>query len=583
MAFDGIMVRALRHELGTHLQDARVTKIQQTDSTELLFTFRTAAGSERLLLSANASLPLVYLTEDTKPAPDQAPAFCMLLRKHLSGARLKDVTQPGTERILRFSFEHPDEYGDICTHYVIAELMGKHSNIIFTDDSLRILDAVRRVPSSISSVRTVLPGERYFIPETQEKREPLDETYEGFLGALMPNDRLAEAIADHYTGFSKSAASELLLSQGLSGDTYVSALDPSEKERFARVFLSYVDDLRENRYHPVLALDPSGSAAAFSAMPLPGFAGKPGCTVVPYPSVSALLEAYYKDKNLKTGIRKHSQELRKTAETLLERAVRKLDLQTKQLKDTEKRDRIRHQGELLQAYSYQLPVGETSVSVTDWETGEEVRIATDPDLSIRDNANRYFDRYGKLKRTHAALTQQLVSTKEEVDELRQILHSLEIAENTEDLQEIRKEMQEAGFLKAPSARSRRSGAVRSQPYHYLSSDGFDIYIGKNNLQNDELTFRMAAPGDIWMHAKNAPGSHVIIRTGNREVPDRTYEEGAALAAYYSSLRENDKAEIDYVRKKEVKRTPGGKPGFVIYHTNYSMMAVPDIRGIRRIP
>ena len=581
MALDGIMVRALAYELNTRLADARVAKIQQTDSTELMITFRTASGNERLLLSANASLPLAYLTNEAKPAPEKAPAFSMLLRKHLSGARFLSAAQPGTERILRLSFEHPDEYGDLCTQYLIVELMGKHSNIIFTDDALRILDAIRRVPNSISSVRTVLPGDRYFIPETQEKREPMDETREGFLAALEPSDRLTNAVSDHYTGFSKSAVSEMLYSSGLSDDSYVSSLSYEEKEQFADIFIQYTDELKADRYQPSLALSPDGSAKAFSAMPLPSFLDMPGCTVAAYDSVSELLEIYYRDRNLRTGIRKRSQELRKTAEILLDRTSRKLDLQTKQLKDTEKREKIRHQGELLQAYAYQLPVGETSVQVTDWESGEEIVIATDPDLSIHDNANRYFERYNKLKRTFSALTEQVITTREELEELRDVLHALEIAENEDDLQEIRREMQEAGFLKSSSSKAKRSSS-RSRPYHYQSSDGFDIFVGKNNLQNDEISFHMAAPGDIWMHAKNAPGSHVIIRTSNREVPDRTYEEGAALAAYYSALRENDKAEVDYVRKKELRRTPGGKPGFVIYHTNYSMIAVPDIRGIRRI-
>ena len=583
MAFDGIMVRALSAELSVRLRDARVTRIQQTEASELLMTFRTLSGTERLLLSANASLPLVYLTGDTKPAPDRAPAFSMLLRKHLTGARFSGVTQPGTERILRISFEHPDEYGDLCTHYLIVELMGKHSNIIFTDDTLRILDSIRRVPGTMSSVRTVLPGDRYVIPEVQEKKEPLDETREGFLRDLLPTDRLTEAVSNRYTGFSKSAASEMLFGTGLSEDRYVSSLTPDEKERFADVFTAYLCALREDRYAPSLALNAHGEPQAFSAMPLPSFEASPEFTVLSFTSVSELLERYYRDKNLMTGMKKRSQELRKTVETLLERALRKQDLQTRQLQDTEKRERVRHLGELLQAYSYELPVGLEKVSVTDWETGETVEIPTDPDLSIRDNANRYFDRYGKLKRTNQALTEQLIATQEEVSEYRSLLNSLSIAENEDDLSEIRREMQEQGILKAQAEKKgKKTANARSVPYHYRSSDGFDIYVGKNNFQNDELSFKLAEPKDVWMHAKNAPGSHVIIRAGNREVPDRTYEEAAALAAYYSSLRDSDKAEVDYTFKKELRRTPGGKPGFVIYHTNYSMVAVPDIRGIERI-
>ena len=580
MAFDGIMVHAVTEELSRTLLNARINKIAQPEPEELLFTLKTENGLQKMLISANASLPLIYLTEENKVSPQTAPGFCMLLRKHLNSARITGIYQPGLERVLRFSIEHIDEMGDLREKRLYVEIMGKYSNIIFTDENDRIIDAIKRVPPSVSSVRTVLPGGTYFIPETQGKKDGTKETLEGFLSGLDPKDRLGDALFRHYTGFSMPSVTEFLEKYHLDGDRFVSALSDEERLYFGKAFLEFTSDIMNCPAAPEIAYDLEGLPVAFSAVPLLSYKKSPEkYRVEAFSSPSVLLTTYFSGRNIVNNMRQRSQDMRKIAETLMDRAVKKQDLQLKQYKDTEKMDKLRLQGELLQAYSYSLPVGEKSVWVLNYYDNTEMEIPTDPDLSIADNAKRCFDKYTKLKRTKVALDKLLPETAAEIDHLSTILLAIEQARDIDALSEIREEMAEAGYIRK-SGDKKKQGKIKSRPYHYISSDGFHIYVGKNNFQNDALTFRFAENHDIFMHAKNAPGSHVIIKTEGREIPDRTYEEAGALAAYYSSLRGNPKAEIDYVEKKQVKKPAAGKPGFVVYYTNYSLIAAPDIGGIR---
>lgn len=583
MAFDGILVRALRNELDRELQDARINKIAQPEPEELIITFKTRNGLKKVLISANASLPLIYLTEDNKQSPATAPGFCMLLRKHLNSARLLSVTQPGLERVIVFTIEHLDEMGDLKLKYLNIELMGKYSNIIFTDDRGVILDAIRHVPPSVSSVRTVLPGQPYFIPDTQNKINPESVTKEQFLEILDDKDRLSDVFFRHFTGFSGPAVQEILYHEDLDPDRYVSELSPDEKTDLADCFIRIVNELLNSPLTAEIAYENGLGPVQYSAVPLDSYRGnEEEYTVKTFDSPSLMLKTYFSERNITTNMRQKSQDMRKVAETLLSRAVKKLDLQKKQMKDTEKRETYRLYGELLNAYSYQLPVGEKTVSVLNYYDNTELKIPTDPDLSIADNAKRYFDKYTKQKRTYQALEELIPQTESEIEHLSSIVLAIDIARDNEDLQQIREEMADAGFIKRQVGKNGRKIKSASKPWHYISSDGYDIYVGRNNLQNDMLTFKFADGNDIWMHAKKAPGSHVIIRTRNEEIPDRTYEEAGALAVYYSTVRDNPKAEVDYIEKKHVKKPNGGAPGFVVYYTNYSLMASPDISALRQV-
>lgn len=598
MAFDGITVAGLCRELQDSLTGGRVYKIAQTDKNELVLTIRPSAerggGQVRLYLSADPSLPLVYLTRVSRQAPLQAPAFCMLLRKHLQNARIISIGQPGLERIIRIAFEHRNEMGDLCTHVLVAEIMGKHSNIIFLNDEDTIVDSIRHVSSLVSSVREVLPGRPYFIPDTQAKKDPLSETREGFFQVLNGGHmEVAKLLVRSYTGFSPVAAQEAVHLAGLSQDRSAALLPDSEKEALWQSFESLISRIREGDFSPTMYCRRNENGAPgipvdFSLIPLTHYGD---CVEVPYETPSALLEDFYARKNLYTRIRQRSADLRHIVQTILERDVHKYDLQCRQIRDTEKRDKFKIYGELLNAYGYSIPAGAESCELDNYYTGEKVRIPLDPTLTAQQNAQKYFDRYARMKRTHEALTRLTVQVRAEIDHLRSIQNALEFSTTDADLSQIRREMEESGYLRRKytggknEPKKGRARAPQSRPLHYISSDGFDIYVGKNNTQNDEITFRIADGRDIWFHANDMPGSHVLLRTGGKtmdEIPDRAFEEAAALAAYYSSGRSQGKVEIDYLERRNVKKPSGAAPGFVVYYTNYSILARTDITGLREV-
>ena len=598
MAFDGITVAGLCRELQETLTGGRIYKIAQTDRNELVLTIRPAAdrggGQLRLYLCSDPSLPLVYLTRTSRQAPLQAPAFCMLLRKHLQNGRILSVEQPGLERVLRITVEHRNEMGDLCTHVLVVEIMGKHSNIIFLDDSDTIVDSIRHISSMVSSVREVLPGRPWFIPDTQSKKDPLTETREGFLSVLEGgHTETPKLLVRSYTGFSTVIAQELCDRADLSQDRSTALLTAEEKEALWTRFEDLIRTVRSGSFAPAMYCRKgeganAGAPVEFSLIPLSHYAD---CTEVPYDSPSALLEDFYARKNLYTRIRQRSADLRHIVQTILERDVHKYDLQCRQIRDTEKKDKYRLYGELLNAYGYSIPPGEKSCEVDNYYTGEKMTIPLDPALTPQQNAKKYFDRYARMKRTSEALTSLTEQVKAEIDHLRSIQNALEFSTTDSDLSQIRQEMEESGYLRRKYAgqnsgrKMNRSRPPQSRPLHYISSDGYDIYVGKNNLQNEEITFRMADSRDIWFHANDMPGSHVLLRAGGKtidEIPDRAFEEAASLAAWYSSGRDHDKVEIDYLERKNVKKPSGAAPGFVVYYTNYSILAKTDISALKEV-
>jgi predicted ribosome quality control (RQC) complex YloA/Tae2 family protein len=578
MAFDGITIACMAHELNTTLCGGRISKIAQPEPDELLLTVKSASGNYRLLLSASASLPLVYLTENNKPSPMTAPNFCMLLRKHISGGRILSITQPSLERILRFEIEHLDEMGDLCRKYLIVEIMGKHSNIIFCSDQEQIIDSIKHVSSQMSSVREVLPGRPYFIPVTQEKSDPLSIRETEFVALIQGKAAgLSKALYTSLTGLSPIAAEEICHLASLDSGRSANSYDEEELIHLYRTFVRYLEPVRTGAYTPAIYYD-GKNPVEFSCIPLSVY---DHYRKESYDSVSAVLEHYYAEKNTLTRIRQKSTDLRRIVQTALERNVKKYDLQTRQLKDTEKREKYRIYGELINTYGYGVEPGSKSFEALNYYTGEQVAIPLDPQIPVQENAKKYFERYGKLKRTFEAVTKLLEETDAEIQHLRSIQTALDMALQEEDLVQIKEELMESGYIRKRTPGSKRP-KITSRPFHYLSSDGFHIYVGKNNLQNDELTFQFAKGNDWWFHAKGVPGSHVVVQTGGEELPDRTFEEAAKLAAYYSSSRDAEKVEIDYVEKKHVKKPGGSKPGFVVYYTNYSMMIDPDISNIQQI-
>lgn len=574
MAFDGVTIAGITKELNDSLLGGRIYKIAQPENDELLLTIKVNSGQKRLFISAGASLPLIYLTENNKPSPLTAPGFCMLLRKHIQNGRILQISQPGLERIVRIKIEHLNELGDLCTKNLIVEIMGKHSNIIFTDDKDIIIDSIKHISGMVSSVREVLPGRSYFIPQTQNKQNPLVAEKNTFCHDIRStNYPVHKALYSTYTGLSPVFAQELCFRAGLDGDIPVASLSGEDTGKLYEVFHRAMKDIQTGAFAPNTAYA-HGAPAEFSVLPLTMYpdSERENCT-----SVSAMLEQYYARKNAVTRIRQKSADLRRIVQTALERNIKKYDLQLQQIKDTEKRDKFRVYGELLNTYGYQASPGDKSLTARNYYTDEDITIPLDPVLTPLENAKRYFEKYNKMKRTYEALSALTLEVKEEIQHLESISTALDIAVGEEDLVQIREELVENGYIRRKNGDKKTK--ITSRPFHYLSSDGYHIYVGKNNFQNDELTFRFASGNDWWFHAKGLPGSHVIVKTGGNALPDRTFEEAAKLAAYYSKARGQDKAEIDYTEKKNVKKPNGGKPGFVIYHTNYSMIIDSDISGL----
>lgn len=642
MAFDGITIAAIRKELADTLINGRISKIAQPEPDELLLTIKTPEGQYKLVLSANPSLPLAYLTDEGKVSPMTAPGFCMLLRKHIQNGRILSITQPDFERILVFEIEHLNELGDLCRKLLIVELMGKYSNIIFATPEedinessgsksatgIKIIDSIKRISAAISSVREVLPGKDYFIPSAEGKVSPLTASRDDFFArVLCKHEACHKALLSSYNGVSPMIAHEIchmtegILANALAiantckeNDTFLASVEltdisskmasdltDEEKDAFYNAFCSVFDNVRAESFSPVIYYE-NNVPKEYSCVAISSYEKRmttaasdtdsstndkvSGNTsglenhATTYTSACALIRDYYSQKEKHSRSRQKSADLRKIVTTILERDIKKYDLQCRQIKDTEKMETYRIYGELLQTYGYSIEPGAKSATVDNYYTNEPITIPLDETKTPLENARRYFDKYGKCKRTKEALTELIIQVKDEITHLESILTALDIAEKEEDLNQIKEEMMEYGYIRRKGGKQKQRFV--SKPFHYISSDGFDIYVGKNNYQNDELTFKFATGNDWWFHAKGMAGSHVILKNDGHEIPDSTFEEAGRLAAHYSKGRGQEKVEIDYTPKKNIKKTPGGKPGFVIYHTNYSLNIDSDITGIELV-
>jgi hypothetical protein len=576
MALDGIVIAALVKELRDTLLGGHIQKIAMPEKNELLLTVKNHAAQHRLLISCEASLPLLYLQAENKPSPLTAPGFAMLLRKHIGSGKITAVEQLGLERIVRIETTQLNELGDIAPRALYTELMGKYSNIIFTDENDVILDSMRRVPASVSSLREVLPGRPYFVPEKLQKTNPLELSETNFTAALtaqgsLPLDR---ALSSAFSGISSLIAQEVLFRTSLEPREVFGGLSAEKRNALYSVFSSLMEAVRTERFEPVMYLRDE-VPVEFSALPLETLKAE-GLEARRYTSVSELLYSYYALRAESSRMRQKSSDLRRLVQNHLERSQRKRILQEKQLADSQKKEKYRIYGDLLNSYAYQIPTGaDHYVAENFYDENRPLRIPLDKNLSPAENAKKYFDRYAKLKRTELAVGAELEKTVQEEAHLASVLTALELATEESDLAEIREELAAFQYVKRQrTQKGKRPQKIQSHPLHFRSSDGFDIFVGKNNYQNEELTFKVASGSDWWFHAKGMPGSHVIVKANGQELPDRCFEEAAALAAYYSKGRDQDKVEIDYLQRRNVKKVNGAPPGFVIYHSNWSMMAKP---------
>lgn len=574
MALDGIVIANVVNELTPLLVNGRINKIAQPENDELILTIKNNKEQYRLLMSANASLPLLYVTDSNKPAPLTAPGFCMLLRKHINNGKIISISQSGLERMVDFEIEHLNEMGDTCRKHLIIELMGKHSNIIFCDNDNKIIDSIKHISAQVSSVREVLPGRTYFIPETLHKCNPLSISYEDFDENVYGKScEIQKALYSSLTGISPCVATEICHLASIAPDRHTTSLSDNEKIHLFNIFSGVISDIKEHVFNPCIVYN-KNRPVEFASIPLTNYEEYELKT---YDSICTVLSEFYSQKDTFSRIHQKSADLRKIVSTLLSRDRKKLELMEKQLEDTKKRENFRIYGELINTYGYNIPEKSRSFTALNYYTNEEITIPLDENLTPRENSVKYFDKYNKLKRTFEATTSLIKEVSEEIDHLESISTALDIAVNESDLAQIKDELCSYGYIKRKVTNKKERFA--SKPFHYISSDGYHMYVGKNNYQNEDLTFKLAVGNDWWFHIKGLPGSHVIVKSGNDELPDSTFEEAAALAAHYSKAKDQEKAEVDYTQKKNIKKPGASKPGFVIYHTNYSMNISPDISNL----
>ena len=573
MAFDGIVISNLSYELNTNLVGGRISKISMPEENELIFTVKNNAKTYRILISASASLPLVYLTDVNKPAPKVAPAFLMLLRKYIGTAKITDIFQMGLERILCFKLEHLNELGDLSHKCMYVEIMGKHSNIIFTDENNKIIDSIKRISANMSSLREVLPGREYFLPDELKKKDLLNTELEEFTEILKSKEyALSKSIYMNFAGISPLIAEEIVLRASLSSQAPSTSLSELEYTHLFHTIKNLLDDINAHNFSPNIVYRKE-EALEFSSVELFSYNSEE-YKKYSYDSVSKMLYDFYSSREAFVLNRQKSSDLRRIVNTALERASKKYDLQEKQLQDADKKDIYRVYGDLLNTYGYSLKGGESSFTTENfYDDNKEITIPLDKNKSAKENAKKYYDKYAKLSRTTKALSEEIVNTKNDIEHLLSIQTALDVSSDDESLSQIRQELVDFGYIKKHSSGKQKKST--SHPYHYISTDGYDIYVGKNNYQNEELTFKVATGNDWWFHAKGIPGSHVILKSNNEEdLPDRVYEEAAALAAFYSKAKDSEKVEVDYIQKKNIKKVAGAAPGFVIYHSNWSMVATP---------
>lgn len=576
MAFDAGMLFAVLSEISEQLGEggARVDKIYQPANDEITVSLRLGRETKRLLINAGTSSPRVALSDATRENPIAAPMFCMLLRKHLSGARMIAATQMGYERCARFTFSGYDEMGYATTKHLVAEVMGKYSNLMLLDAGDRILAALRTVDFSTSRVRQVLPGMIYELPPKQDKLCPIGAERTELIRRLAayPGELSCERfLCATYLGTATQVAREIVYRATGRTDTLCRDVDP---ERLWEVFSRWFDDLRQGRYSPTLVLDADGTPRDFAYAEMTYWGGDH--RLVACASFAELLDRFFAERDRIERIRQRASDLLRLLANAEARLTRKLEAQTAELADSMRGEEHRRSGELLLSSIYLVRRGDAAAFLPDYnqDPPETVRVELDTRLSPAENAERYFKLYRKAKNAREALGEQIARSRSELSYLASVSSFLERAETEQDLLDLRDELYHAGYASRMKSYSPQSKRKPSKPLEAMTPGGYRLLIGRNNLQNDQLTFRTAEKGDLWFHAKGVPGSHVLLLCAGEEPSAEDYTYAASLAAGYSAAASGDQVPVDYTRVKNVRKPSGARPGYVIYKTNYSAYVTP---------
>ena len=588
MPLDAICLGAVTNELNTVLTGCRIEKVYQPDRDEIVIQTRGQGGARRLLVSIAAGTPRVHFIETARENPAVPPMFCMLLRKHVQGAKIAAVTQPAVERMLSIELDTTDEMGVACKKHLICELMGKHSNVVLCGEDNRIIDAMRRVDGDLSGKRQVLPGLFYRMPPAQDKHDPFAVSGVGLAAAAAQADgeqTLDRFLLNTLLGFSPLLCRELAFRA--TGDTAkpLGTLSDEERNRLAKVYDDFLAYIEEKRWKPFLLTKSEDSAVFdFTFLPVTQYEGL--MNVTQYESFSSLLAAFFEKKGRVERMTRRSSDLHKAVVNARDRLARKLSAQKKELAGAHDREKYKRTGELITANLYQLEKGMNKAKVIDYYNKDcpEVEISLDVRLTPQQNAQKYFKLYTKSKTAEEVLTEQIRQGSIELDYLESVLVQLSEAETERDLAQLREELTLSGVLSAKQTRNKkgRQKPVQAKPFHYRTTDGFDIFAGKNNLQNDLLTLKIAFKSDIWFHTQKIHGSHVILVTDGREPTEQAMTEAAMVAAYHSKARSSSMVPVDYTQVRQVKKPAGAKPGMVIYHVYQTAYVTPDETVIEKL-
>ncbi|WP_410768166.1 NFACT family protein [Fontibacillus sp. BL9] len=581
MALDGIVTHAIVHELQA-VVGARINKIHQPSSNDIIIQLRSSGGNRRLLLSANPTYPRVQFTEQSFPNPLEAPMFCMLLRKHCESGIIESVTQVGMERIIHFDVRQRDELGDVSLKRLVVELMGRHSNIILLDPATGTqLDGIHHVTPAISGFRVVMPGFTYTEPPQQHKLDPLNTNKEDFLKALdsaREENQGTGWLVAVFSGLSPLMAEEIYFrayGQRESGD---SGDEEREPEKLWIAFDRLMTEVREHRYNPVTGENAKGKSI-FSAVTLTLIQGE----TQTYDSISECMEDYFGEKALRDTVKQKTSDLLRFLQNERNKNIKKMSNLENDLAEAEDAERYRIWGELLLPALHTISKGDRSAELVNYyhEDQKTKTIPLDPLLTPSENAQRYFKKYNKFKNSLAVIDEQMKKTKEEISYLEGLLQQLSYA-TLSDVDEIREELIQQGYLRDRAKKGKKKKKNDRPTLHvYTSSEGVEICVGKNNLQNEYVTNRLAGPNDTWLHTKDIPGSHVVIRSSN--FGDSTLNEAAQLAAYFSQAKESSSVPVDCTLIRYVRKPSGAKPGFVIYDHQRTLFVTPDEQLIKRLP
>lgn len=579
MAFDGIVTKAVVKELKEKLVGGRVDKVYQQEKDEILIHIHNKGINYRLIMSASSNNPRVYLTDYSKKNPPEPPMFCMLLRKHLIGGIILNIEQFNLDRVVFIDISAIDELGQPTEKRIITEIMGKHSNIVLVDkSSLKIIDSVKRVYEDMSRVRQILPGMIYEYPPLQDKVNPLDITKEAFSDLMNSSDKnlpCFKFLYFSYLGLSPLISREICFDANIDIDRNLGSMYEKDKNALYLSFNKFMNQISKEEFTPISVLNNNKTEiVAFHAMDLNQFGVE---NKLSFDSISKLLDNLYRRKDIIDRISQKSQSIRKSIQVKLDRTLNKLGKQKEELLESQDRERYKIYADLLSANLHVVPRGANNIELENFydENMNKLNVPLDIKLSPVANAQKYYKKYSKLKNAHQLLLEQIPETEDEVSYLENVLMSIENSTEIEELDEIKEELINEGYIKGSLKKKKKKDDSVSKPLHYISKDGFNIYVGKNNKQNDYLTLRLSHKDDLWLHVQNMPGSHVIIGKEDKTIPDSTLEEAAILAAYYSKGKNSNHVPVDYTERKNVKKPKNAKAGMVIYENFKTMIINPS--------